>query len=80
MNNRIYKVLCILYAGKTSLMYAVESRNYVSITLNYIMYKVTNILYLGRTSLMYAAKRGNTDTVKIILEHRADVHIKNKDG
>ena len=33
-------------------------------------------LYLGRTSLMYAAQHGNTDTVKILLEHGADVNIR----
>ena len=37
-------------------------------------------LYLGKTCLMYAAKRGNTDTVKILLEHGADVNNKDKDG
>ena len=29
---------------------------------------------------MYAAKRGNTVTVKILLEHGADVNTKDKDG
>ena len=44
-------------------------------TLVYLIY-----LYLGRTSLMYAAENGNTDTVKILLEHGAEVNTKDKDG
>ena len=29
---------------------------------------------------MYAAKRGNTDTVKILLEHGAEVNTKDNNG
>ena len=29
---------------------------------------------------MYAAENGNTDTVKILLENRAEVNAKDKDG
>ncbi len=31
-------------------------------------------IYLGETSLMKAASNGNTDMVKILLEHGADVN------
>ena len=37
-------------------------------------------LYLGHTSLMMAAESGNTDTVRIILEHGADVNAKDVYG
>ena len=37
-------------------------------------------LYLGKTSLMYAAENGNTDTVKILLEHGADINTKDNSG
>ena len=43
-----------------------------------IMYGI--YLYLGKTSLMYAAENGNTDTVKILLEHGADVNTKDNSG
>ena len=36
--------------------------------------------YLGRTSLMKAAAYGNTETVKILLEHGADINTKDNDG
>ena len=36
-------------------------------------------LYLGKTSLIVAAAEGHTDTVRILLEHKADVnHTTNK--
>ena len=47
-------------------------------TLNYIIYLI--YLYLGETSLMLAAWRGNTDVVKLLLEHGADINAKNKYG
>ena len=37
-------------------------------------------LYLGKTSLMVAAENGNTDTVKMIIEHGADINTKDNDG
>ena len=37
-------------------------------------------LYIGKTSLMKAAMRGRTETVKILLEHGADINTKDKDG
>ena len=37
-------------------------------------------MYLGTTSLMEAAKNGNTDIVKLLLEHEADVNAKNNYG
>ena len=43
-----------------------------------IMYSI--YLHIGRTSLMNAARSGNTDTVKILLEHGAEVNTKDKDG
>ena len=36
--------------------------------------------YLGETSLMQAAVYGNTETVKILLEHGADINTKNQEG
>ena len=41
----------------------------------YIIY-----LYLGKTSLMYAAQYGYTETVRILLEHGANVNYKENDG
>ena len=41
---------------------------------------MTIILYLGKTSLMYAAESGNNNTVKILIENKADVNAKDKDG
>ena len=35
-------------------------------------------LYLGRTSLMYAAGNGHAETVRILLENKADVHHRDK--
>ena len=37
-------------------------------------------LYLGRTSLMRAAHNGNTEVIRILLEHGADVNHKANDG
>ena len=34
-------------------------------------------LYLGRTSLMAAAEKGNTEVVRLLLEHGA--HVNHKD-
>ena len=31
-------------------------------------------LYLGKTTLMYAAENGNTDIVKTLIDHGADVN------
>ena len=44
----------------------------------YIIHSIC--LYLGETSLMYAAMFGNTDTVRILLEHGADVNAKDVYG
>ena len=32
------------------------------------------------TSLMWAARDGNTEVVKLLLEHQADVNYKDNDG
>ena len=37
-------------------------------------------LYLGKTSLMSGAENGRTDTVKILLEHGADINTKDNSG
>ena len=37
-------------------------------------------LYLGYTSLMYAAWNGKTETVRLLLDHGADVNHKDNDG
>ena len=37
-------------------------------------------LYIGKTSLMEAAMWGKSDTVKILLEHGAEVNTKDKYG
>ncbi len=42
--------------------------------------KISTSTYLGLTSLMTAALYGNTETEKILLEHRADVNTKNQEG
>ena len=41
---------------------------------------MTGFLNGGVTSLMQAAKYGNTETVKILLEHGADVNSKDEEG
>ena len=47
-------------------------------TLNYIIYLI--YLYLADTSLMLEAWRGNTDVVKVLLDHGADINAKSKYG
>ena len=37
-------------------------------------------LYLGRTSLMHAAYHGNRETVRILLDHGADINHKDDEG
>ena len=37
-------------------------------------------LYLGWTSLMRAAEDGNTEVVKLLLQHGANVNYKANDG
>ncbi len=37
-------------------------------------------LYLGDTSLMWAAWYGNSDVVKLLLQHGADINAKNNDN
>ena len=43
---------------------------------------ITLLLYfcLGKNSLIHAVKNENTDVVKILLEHGADVNSKDNDG
>ena len=41
---------------------------------------MNKILYLGKTSLMYAAVNVKTETVRILLEHGADVNTSDNDG
>ena len=45
------------------------------------LYLLSSInLFLGRTSLIYAAKSNNTDTVRILLEHGANVNTMHEVG
>ena len=80
MNYRILKASNIFISRKDQ---SHEGSIYLSIYLEHkpvesIMYWM--YLYLGRTSLMYAAWNGNTDTVKILLEHGAEVNTKDNSG
>ena len=52
-------------------------------TLYYIYVEIkTNLIYLciGQTSLMYAARYGESDAVKILLDHGADIKDKDNTG
>ena len=80
MNYRILKASNIFISRKDQ---SHEGSIYLSIYLEHkpvesIMYWM--YLYLGRTSLMDAAKKGNTETVKILLEHGADVNARDNYG
>ena len=64
-------------------IYNYALKNFICLSINIsitVLCKTEYVMYLGTSSLMEAAKNGNTDIVKLLLEHEADVNAKNNYG